>query len=309
MEGVTLITIPWTVFDVAIVVMLLGFGVLVIESVVRLRVQRTILWAVICVLAVVAWGTVFYGSFIEPKRLQVVERTVELGDAPEHSVRVAVISDYHSGPYKGMRYMERVVATVNNLDVDMVWSPGDFVFNKTRDVEMLESFSRYEMPVYASTGNHDHEFADVDAVVERLESFGVNVLRNESVTVESQDGGVLNIVGIDDIWFSPNPPLAFEVIDVNVPTIVIVHNPDFILDPYAENADLVVSGHTHGGQIRLPWIGAVPPLPTKLGRAYDRGVFGFGEKGTLFITQGVGETGPRARLFARPTIDVLNISY
>lgn len=316
MEGVRLIAIHWTIFDIAIAVLLLGFGALAIESVVRLQerrttndVRRTITWSLLYILALVAWGTVFYGSFIEPKTLQVVERDIVLSQDAQHSVRVAVVADYHTGPYKNARYVERVVSAVNAANVDMVWSPGDFIFDKTKQVEMLEPLSRYEAPVYASTGNHDHEFADVDAVAKRLEAFGVNMLRNESVIVESSDGGRLNVVGIDDIWFSPNPSAAFENVDESAPTAVIVHNPDFILYSYAAEADLVVSGHTHGGQIRLPWIGAVPPLPTKLGRAYDRGVFGFGDKGTLFITQGVGETGPRARLFARPTIDVLTVRY
>ncbi|OGL70692.1 hypothetical protein A3C17_01760 [Candidatus Uhrbacteria bacterium RIFCSPHIGHO2_02_FULL_53_13] len=311
MEGVTLITIPWWVFEIATVAMLLGFGALAIESVVKMkeRSARRILWGIVGALALFGWGVIFYGSFIEPKRLQVVEREVVLSEKVEHQVRVAVISDYHAGPYKNARSMERVVQKVNGLKVDMVWSPGDFIFNNTEQVEMLEPLSRYEAPIYASTGNHDHEFADVEAVVDRLEAFGVSVLRNESTLVEGQDGGRLNIVGIDDIWFSPNPPAALAKVDPDAPVVVIVHNPDFILDPYAKEADLVISGHTHGGQIRLPWIGPVPPLPTKLGRAYDRGVFGFGEEGTLFITQGVGETGPRARLFARPTIDVLTIRY
>ena len=149
MEGVTLITIPWIVFDVAIVVMLLGFGALAIESLVKLRERsaRSVLWSVVGAIAIFGWGVIFYGSFIEPKMLQVVEREVVLSEGAEHKVRVGVVSDYHVGPYKSARYVERVVQKVNELNVNMVWSPGDFIFNNTEQVEMLEPLSRYEAPM------------------------------------------------------------------------------------------------------------------------------------------------------------------
>jgi len=132
----------------------------------------------------------------------------------------------------------------------------------------------------------------------------------DSMAVQARINAIQNAVdrGIG-FYMVTTDFIRHDSFDQKIGTRQIPNSKSVILDPYAKEADLVISGHTHGGQIRLPGIGPVPPLPTKLGRAYDRGVFGFGEEGTLFITQGVGETGPRARLFARPTIDVLTIRY
>jgi predicted MPP superfamily phosphohydrolase len=70
---------------------------------------------------------------------------------------------------------------------------------------------------------------------------------------------------------------------------------------------MIVSGHTHGGQIRLPWLGIVPPLPDKLGKKYDRGIFPVHNKTILIISQGLGEHGPRARLFCPPEVMMIEV--
>jgi uncharacterized protein len=304
-----LLNIPWWYFEIAIITTLVIFGVIAIESFVKAFQNESVVWGVVFIFALVGWLVIFYGSFIEPKQLQVVERDIVLRESSTNKLRVAVFSDIHVGPYKKDKWVSRVVSKVNSLDIDAAWIPGDFVFGKTKESEMLHSLKDLKVPTFAVMGNHDQEFANVDEVTDVLSKLGIKVLRNEHVVFEGDNGGSLALVGLDDIWFTPNPPKAFGDLNKNIPTAVMVHNPDFILDPYAERADLVVSAHTHGGQIRLPFIGSIPPLPTKLGRAFDRGEFSFGESGQLFITQGVGETGPRARLFAKPTIDLITIYY
>jgi predicted MPP superfamily phosphohydrolase len=97
--------------------------------------------------------------------------------------------------------------------------------------------------------------------------------------------------------------------DTEHPTILLAHNPDVILDEESTAANLVIAAHTHGGQIRLPFLGSLAPIPTKLGRAFDRGWFSLQEGRALFITTGVGESGVRARLFVPPQIDVLTVHW
>ena len=82
------------------------------------------------------------------------------------------------------------------------------------------------------------------------------------------------------------------------PIIMLAHDPSVILENHARYPHLIVSGHTHGGQIRLPFIGPIGRLPTQLGRKYDQGLFAVDKDTTLAITRGVGESGARARLFA-----------
>lgn len=304
-----IIGVAWWVFDICIFGGLIGIGVVCAELCARGHARRwTWLRSTSVLMLAAVWLVVFYGSFIEPKWLTVHEETIELAtDAPVRG-RVAVLSDIHVGPYKKEAWVRKVVERLNQTDVDMVLIAGDHVFSRTEQMEMLAPLADLRWPTYVVMGNHDQEYADVDAIATQLEAWGIQVLRNQSTVVTFPDGGQVNLAGVDDVWFSFDPVQALQDIQEDLPTILITHNPDYILDPTSEHADLVVAGHTHCGQIRLPWIGAVPPLPTTLGRAWDCGLFSY-TGGQLWITPGVGETGPRARLFNPPQIDVLTLTF
>ncbi|MBT6254083.1 metallophosphoesterase [Candidatus Uhrbacteria bacterium] len=311
MEGVPTIPGVWWMFELVIFAFLVGAGALIAELVLSMKLHKKRgLKVVALIVTVIVWSVIFYGSFIEPKMLLVDETQIELDvEGSDGELTVVVVADIHLGPYKKARWAEKVTAQLNEIDADFIVMPGDFIFSKTKDIEMLESHGSIELPVYSVLGNHDHEFGDLEYITEKLQGMGMEVLRNRSIDVETVDGSV-DVAGIDDIWYTPSLAGAFEGVDSSTPTILVSHNPDVILEDGVRSADLVISGHTHCGQVRLPWIGAVPPLPTKLGHDYDCGVFDFGDAGQkLFITAGVGETGPRARLFNPPTIDILHISY
>ena len=103
-----------------------------------------------------------------------------------------------------------------------------------------------------------------------------------------------------------NVALAFKDASRNEPKILLTHNPDVIYAAMKSGVDLVLSAHTHGGQVRLPLYGPVISPPTELGRYFDKGFFRFGNT-QLFITSGIAETGARARLFNPPEIVILNL--
>ena len=312
-----IIGVAWWVFDLVTLVFLLGSIVAVLELIASCVQSRHWKWwkVTAIVLLVIGWLVVFWGSFIESRMLTVNETYVDIASGnADREVRVAVVSDIHVGPYKQEKWVERVVNRVNELDVEVVLIPGDFIFHKFKQAEMLVPLADLEPAAYATLGNHDENYArgpeleaSIEALERSIEILGVEVLRNENTQHVFESGAVANIVGIDDLWFEPNPVVALDGIQEDQPTIMMSHNPDFIMDPYAEKVDLVVSGHTHCGQIRLPLRGSVPPVPTELGNDYDCGLFEFGDNQELFISAGVGETGPRARLLNPPTIDVLTI--
>lgn len=303
-----LVGVTWWAFDMMIFGFLVFFGILIAELIAHMHKKGIERFAMtVAVVFAIPWLVIFYGSFIEPRLLTVNEQYVDIArDEADREVRVLVIADPHLGPYKKTRWAEKVVKRANAIDAELILMPGDFVFGDTEELEYLVPFADFNKPVYGVLGNHDHQFADEDAIAERLESLGINVLRDASEGFVFERGAVANIVGIDDLWMEPNPVQALSEIQENQPTILLSHNPDYIMDPTAKQVDLVISGHTHCGQIRLPWLGPVPPLPTELGRAWDCGLFDY-EGGQLWITPGVGETGPRARLFNPPTINVLTI--
>lgn len=270
-------------------------------------------------MAIIAFGVISFGSFVEPQLITVRHQHVEITPNPSRVLHAILISDTHVGPYKGERFFKRVVDTITEIHPDLILVAGDFTESKSEQISNLSPLANLTAvyPTYAVLGNHDYRLGmDTDPVdeenaaeIERvLLEYGVQLLKNEGILLDEKR---LWIAGTDELWTGQadiQAALARRPL-LETPTILISHNPDIVreISP-AQHIELVVAGHTHGGQIRLPLIGPVPPIPDQLGRAYDRGLFDY--KGSkLFITSGIGESGPRARLFNPPEIVVLTIQY
>lgn len=275
---------------------------------------------------------VLYGSFIEPQIITVTERQITLPTA--QNITIAVLGDLHVGPYVGKRFVRRVVKKVNALSPDMVLLVGDFTYYSSDpgdSLNPLQDLSKAPLGVYAVLGNHDYGcfqhrdgstyFGTFDAssrVIRALERMGVRVLRNESIEVRAGDdqglsgllglSGPLFVAGLDDECSGrDNLAATLPKTTRKSSVILLAHDPSVILDKNTTYANLIVSGHTHGGQIRLPFLGPVVSLPTQLPHSYDQGLFDIDKNTTLAITRGLGEAGPRARLFAWPEIMVIRV--
>jgi predicted MPP superfamily phosphohydrolase len=271
------------------------------------------------ILLVLCMSVVFFGSFIEPRLLVVTHESIQLKPNASNVLNAAVVSDIHVGPYQTKRDVEALVDTIVETHPDLIFLLGDFVEQESFQAEQLAPFLTITdvYPTYAILGNHDYQLGsntdpanheNAAEIKATLESFGIRVLQNEGTL--SPDASLF-IAGVDELWtdradiqasLSTRPA-------TKTPTILLTHNPDIVFGLLPlQGIDLVLAGHTHGGQIRLPLLGPVPPLPTKLGRDFDKGLFDY--LGTqLFITSGVGESGPRARLFNPPEIAILTIEY
>jgi len=286
-------------------------GAYLVELVVQFKEdKRRRLHAFFFVVLGAAWIIIFYGSIVEPRFITVNEYEVSLSENAESNLRVAIISDLHLGPYKKAGWAGQVVARTNQLEPDQVWLVGDYVFDQAKQAEMLSALSDLKAPqgVYAVTGNHDYQDNNIKMVVEGLEQQGIVVLRNDSVEIGVGSNSFV-LAGVDDLWYGGNLSQTLQDLDPDDPIVLLVHNPDAVLSQITlEQADLVVSGHTHGGQIRLPWLGSISNMPNLLGRDYDQGLFDY--KGiNLLISSGVSETGPRARLFDPPEIVLLDLWF
>lgn len=263
--------------------------------------------AFIAPVLVLAWAVVLYGSFIEPHLLVTREYATRIGDG-SRTLRIAVISDLHLGFYKHASWAERVVRKVNAAKPDLVLLAGDNVSNAAGMQELAPLAGlRSTYGTFAALGNWDYGVGAVD-VRRAIENYAVEVLTNESVALDV-DGKTVRLLGLDDLWYgTPDWDKALADRKDGEPTILLVHEPDFALPAEWHGIDLTVVGHTHAGQVRLPAIGSVPPLPTRLGRHFDEGLFPVGPS-TLFITPGVGESGPRARLFDPPEVSILTVTF
>lgn len=271
-----------------------------------------------------AGATVFYGSFIEPKLLTVTTYSWKQF-SPElfekmGNMRFAIVSDFHLGPYKKKAWIEKTARKLEELNPDIILLLGDFIFERyepTDDFEPLKTL-RPRLGMYAVWGNHDYgETLDelrnkegkkrIANLRKTLEKAGIKILVNESVIFPEAP---FMLGGIDEIWtLHADIPKTFG--DFKEPSVRILaaHNPDAVKAAIKYPVDFVIAGHTHSGQIRLPFWGSIPQIPTKLGNRFDEGIFYFdrfdGKKLPLAVTRGIGESGPKARLFAPPEIMII----
>lgn len=251
-------------------------------------------------------GLAHYAWQVEPQRLLVSEITLTASvTAP---VSLAFVSDLHLGPDVTLAEIERVVNVVNGLAPDLVLLGGDYVSHTAETMPALAGvLARLtaRLGVYAVLGNHDL-WTDRELVQRGLEAAGARVLVNAGEEVATP-GGPIYLAGLDDAWSGqPDYTQAMAAHREGTPTILLQHEPD----PAAERADdarllLQLAGHTHGGQVRLPLIGA-PVLPLH-GRRYVAGLYTVG-RSHLYVTRGIGVIKPPVRFNCPPEVAVFTLT-
>jgi hypothetical protein len=247
------------------------------------------------------------------RRRWVRTRTVEVAVAglppAFEGYTIAHLSDLHVGGYtpkaRALGWRERV----NALGVDLVALTGDYVTNGVafhRDIaEVLSGFTARD-GTFAVMGNHDY-FGDGEPLITLLRDGGVRVLRNENASVE-RDGARLDIAGVDDTWTrraDVKQAMAGRAGDAPVLALALAHDPALYPALAAEGADVVLSGHTHWGQIGVPFVTERLNM-SALTWKYHAGTYREGAS-TLVISPGLGTTGPPARLGSPPEITIVRL--
>jgi len=200
-------------------------------------------------------------------------------------LRVVQLSDFHYDPYFSVTPIRHAVEIVPKLQPDLIVLTGDFI-TETQDSRWVFSHAkrtayvrlcaellgrmRSRLGSFAIMGNHDVKFG-ADAVIESLQANGIHVLRNSSIPLE-QDRSRLWLAGVDDVLEGkPDIDLSLQQIPKAEPVILLAHEPDYVRESAGKGVDLQLSGHSHGGQIRIPLLGA-PYLP-ELGREFPMGSY------------------------------------
>ncbi|MBI2840435.1 MAG: metallophosphoesterase [Acidobacteria bacterium] len=210
--------------------------------------------------------------------------------------KVLQLSDLHMGTYDVcVRLLEEAVDAARREKYEVLAITGDFLDqlarNRAHGVETglrrLQPLLKQEAPVLFVPGNHDNSARLLDFRQE-LESAGMEILVNRAHTLE-RDGGRIHLIGLDDMY---SGRYDFDAATAGVPQdefrILLQHNPDYVEYHEAGRYDLQLSGHFHGGQIRLPLLGA-PAVPSRFGRKYLCGIKE--HKGhRLYVTRGIGMT-------------------
>jgi predicted MPP superfamily phosphohydrolase len=263
--------------------------------------------------AILGGGVGAYAWLVEPRRLTVERVTVPLfSPSPARAgLRVAQLSDLHLGPLVPREAVRAAVDLAMSLRPDLVALTGDFVSRVDGGelAALTAELSRFRAPlgVFACLGNHDH-WTDAAAVSDAVERAGVRLLRNASAAVDAGSAR-LYVAGVDDVWEEQDDlGRALAGVPEDGVVLLLAHEPDFAdeaaLDPRPR---LQLSGHSHGGQVKLPGVPRVLPY---LGRKYPEGLYQVdGPAGalSLYTTRGVGLVSPAVRLNCPPEVTLLEM--
>ncbi len=246
-------------------------------------------------------STFIYSRFIERNIILTQVTKVKVG----FSSKLIVISDIHLGVYKSTSFLKRVVDKINKIkNADAVLIPGDFIYYPSKDLDKLFSvLEEIKFPIYAVLGNHDSERPGPPIqkkLQKTLENFGITFLHNSSSMLVNKN---ITILGLGDKWSSQDDISKIEKFKKTENLIIITHNPDTVLNYKNSIPDLTVTGHTHGGQIRIPFIykSMIPCTGD-----FDQGLYKT-KNGKVYVSSGIGEIGLPMRLGIPPVIDILEL--
>jgi predicted MPP superfamily phosphohydrolase len=268
-----------------------------------------------------------YAMQVEPNWIEVTRLEVSIPGLPPalDGLSIAQLSDFHLGRHVKRDQVRRAVAIASGLEPDLIVLTGDFVTGAAKPsaacAEELATLAATH-GVYAVLGNHDN-WTNADLVAANVAAVGITVLRDDVHSIEAGDGR-LWLLGIEDpgytagffghtfgdfkaAWEDQRQRLAgmLEEVPVDKPRLLLVHNPDFTEMLPEGRIDLALCGHTHGGQVRLPFLGA-PVVPSFFGDKYAIGLVR-GPKTLVYVNRGLGLIAPPVRFNCRPEVTLLRL--
>ena len=259
-------------------------------------------------LAAVA-ATSAYARLVEPYNYWISETDIFIPDLPERfeGFRITHLTDLHHSNILGLDEIRRAIDLAQRTKPDMIALTGDYTTSYRRFIEpCAQALAALSAPegVWAVLGNHDH-YTDPELTTRALERQHISVLNNAHTTIRRGSDSI-QLSGIDDwSWGFADWPRAFAGLDRKTPAVLLSHQPRVLDFEETRNVSLILSGHTHGGQVKLPWLGAPARFATK-DLKYDRGLFRRGDT-QLYVSSGTGVIGLPVRLGVRPEIAVLRL--
>jgi hypothetical protein len=268
-----------------------------------------------------AAGLALYAGEVERHWIQVSRQDVHIAGLPTvfDGMRIAQLSDIHMDEFSEPFFLRNVVDHVNRLNPDAVFLTGDYVTWGVSTRKFAEGAAWQCANIlnglncrkrYAILGNHD-VIVDSKLVTSALTDNGMTVLTNACLPIE-RAGARFWLAGLDDpLEGNPDPELAIPARIRNIPdepVVLMCHAPDFADDllthPAGKAVDVMLSGHTHGGQVRFPIVGAMQLPP--LGKKYVEGWFKLGHL-QLYVNRGLGAVGVPFRFDCPPEITLFTL--
>lgn len=281
--------------------------------------KKRILWtlSVLFILFLMVLFTVLWG-FHENTVLTVNNITL-VDDALPNSFdgfRIAHVSDLHNAQFGENN--DQLLQALEEAQPDIIAFTGDMVDGRDPHPERTLAFLQEAVkiaPCYYVTGNHEPRLADCEAYLQSVEDTGVILLRSEAVTLE-RDEQQLNLLGVDDYTFFPGnngqqcvdamiaslEPLAGDGYD-----ILLFHRPELVPELWELDLELILSGHAHGGQFRLPFLGGLYAPDQGFLPKYDGGVYSLEDR-TLVLSRGLGNSLFPFRLNNPPEVLIITVN-
>ena len=252
----------------------------------------------------------YYALVFEPNNIKIERQVVAIENLPQtfDGVKIAQLSDLHSLWFGSQE--KRILEILEELKPDFVFITGDFVDPTTKITKGVESVTKlwgelgneYKNRIFGVFGNHD-----TPLVRNLLKRSGITILENENKKIFINNEFIY-LIGVDDPWTGRhNLAKAMEGIETEAPKILLSHSPDIIEEIKKEkiDIDLILAGHTHGGQVRIPFLGA-PWTPSKYGQKYAQGLFEINST-YLYVNRGIGTSLLPIRFNCPPEITLIKL--
>jgi uncharacterized protein len=255
-------------------------------------------------------GTGIYSFAIERFWLDIREVRIVLAHLPRSfsGLRIVLLSDIHFGFFYFAKNFSHVIDEINGLRPDVICFTGDLIDSETclGSLEPAIPFlTRLQAPLgkFAVLGNHDYR-SGIKHVIRGLKSGGFQVLQNQHAVLQKANERIY-LIGLDDVLEGkPNLLTAMKGIPETACNILLVHEPDYACYTRKFPIDLQLSGHSHGGQVRVPFIW--PFFTSRMGKKYVSGLYKTGNL-RVYTNRGLGTTTLPLRFLCRPEITVITL--
>lgn len=253
-------------------------------------------------LGLIISSSLFAYSLYEPLTLETTHYIIKNSELA--GIKIVFAADFHAAPSHAAR-LKQIITAINKEHPDIIILGGDYVNGHKKSssmpiTEIAENLTKLQAPagIYAVLGNHDNWYGK-ETVIKALRQHNVTVLDNENRRLTIKDHH-LTLIGTSDLSTDkPNFIKAFH--NAAAPAVLIMHSPDSF--PESPKTALTLAAHTHGGQVRLPFIGA-PIVPSHHKQRYNYGLISENDK-TMIVTKGLGTSILPIRFNCRPEIIVI----
>lgn len=255
---------------------------------------------------------IWYSFIFEPYNFKIEKIKIEIKNLPDSfdGIKIVQISDIHSKKFG--RKEKAVLKIINELNPEYIFITGDIIDHKTKNLDLCREFwqrlgNSYPNRIFAVFGNHLHQnkFVNVHFFKKILQKDGIDILVNENRILKKNNDQIY-LIGVDDSRTKHHDiERAFDGVDDNSVKILLAHSPDIIEDIGVKKINIVFCGHTHGGQVKFPFIPAFW-IPTKYHGKYNRGLYNV--KNTLiYINRGIGTDILPIRFNSSPEITLIEL--